>query len=95
MSADCGKLKNSNCFRHTHRVILQKFGHILTITVQVFLQVWFYRSGVHGQLTDIFAQTCDTKIQTNKIGTRTHAHARTNTYRTPHKYHMLELDWAD
>ena len=29
MSADCGKLKNSNCFRCAHKGDFPKFGHIL------------------------------------------------------------------
>ena len=28
MSADCGKLKNSNCFRRTHKGDFPKFSHI-------------------------------------------------------------------
>ena len=28
MSADCAKLKNSNCFRCAHKGDFQKFGHI-------------------------------------------------------------------
>ena len=28
MSADCGKLENSNCFRCTHKSDFPKFGHI-------------------------------------------------------------------
>ena len=28
MSADCGKLKNSNCFRCMHKGDFPKFGHI-------------------------------------------------------------------
>ena len=30
MSADCGKLKNSNCFRHANKGDFPKFGHIYT-----------------------------------------------------------------
>ena len=34
MSADCGKLKNSNCFRRTHKGDFPKFGHIYNFLIQ-------------------------------------------------------------
>ena len=34
MSADCGKLKNSNCFRHAHKGDFPKFGHIMVLIIE-------------------------------------------------------------
>ena len=31
MSAECGKLENSNCFRRAHKDDFPKFGHIVTV----------------------------------------------------------------
>ena len=41
MSADCGKLKNSNCFRHAHKGDFPKFGHILYLSLQI-VQLTYY-----------------------------------------------------
>ena len=41
MSADCGKLENSNCFRHAHKGDFPKFSHkiskerVLSINIAV------------------------------------------------------------
>ena len=32
MPADCGKLKNSNCFKRAHKGDFPKFGHIFFMT---------------------------------------------------------------
>jgi len=35
MSADCAKLKNSNCFRCAHKGDFQKFGHICEAVLRI------------------------------------------------------------
>ena len=57
MSADCGKLKNSNCFRHAHKGDFPKFGHICSVPLSVWVCANFNSTYGVSSLFSVLAHT--------------------------------------